>query len=270
LKKNTDVPAKVAAFINQKGGIGKTSMTHNIGCILALHFGYKVLFVDGDGQANLTTAFGLNPDEYIHSVARLMTDSKGAAAKYVIETRFENCFLIPSNKETFNIDTKIAGESGREFLLGDQLDALKDDYDLILIDTPPQMSQITINTLTAVNGVFLVYDATEFSLDALSQITAAIFKIQGNKRLSYNNLEIVGAIENNYNQSTKKINRWVDSELAKVDKKVIPQYLPRISTAVEIKVAAVHHKPMIVHAPKHQATLQYIQAAQEVSKWLDR
>ncbi|MBF0466988.1 MAG: ParA family protein [Nitrospirae bacterium] len=246
---------------NQKGGCGKTSLTHNVGCVIATLHEKKVLFVDVDGQANLTTVFGFNPDN-VKSISELLTSKKKQTRDYIVKTSVPNVDLIPSNQHTFSAEKQLYEKTGREFVLSDALEQVREAYDYIFIDTPPNLGIITLNSLIASNSVILVYTASEFSLDGLSQILNALDEIIKNKRLNINQTKILGAIQNNYKSTTRKVNAKLKDALAGVSD--IPKYFSPISETTELEKSQFEHQPAYLYVPNHKISSDFKTFAKEL------
>ena len=148
----------VICISNQKGGAGKTSLTHNLGYVLANKYNKRVLFIDADGQANLTTALGFDPDEQKKTIAELLSSKDSKISQFIISTDHKNIDLIPSSQQTFGAEKKLSDRHGREFVLNDALESVRSKYDFVFIDTPPNLGLITLNALISTNNVIFVYE----------------------------------------------------------------------------------------------------------------
>ena len=249
---------------NQKGGSGKTSLTFNAGCVLAKELKNRILFVDVDvdGQANLTTAFGFNPDEIEKNISELLLSNKPKTKEFIIETPIEGASLIPSTQHTFAAEKQLYDRTGREFVLSDLIDQVKNGWDYIFIDTPPNLGIITLNSLIASNNIVLVYTASEFSLDGISQVLNTIDEIQENKRLNINSLKIIGAIQNRYKSTTKIVNQKLQEALEGVTE--IPRYFQHISDTTEIEKSQFEHQPVITFNGSHKVSEEFRKFAREL------
>lgn len=174
--------AKVLAFCNHKGGVGKTCTTANIGAGLARK-GKKVLLVDLDPQANLTSSYGVTPPEKmnIYQVISGNCDSRDA-----ILNIYKDMDIIPGTLDLAGAEIEIANEVGREGLVRDYLQPLKGEYDYILIDCPPSLGIFTMNGLVSADEAIVPLNAEPFSIDGVVNLVQLINKVRSrvNKSLT--------------------------------------------------------------------------------------
>src|SRR5579859_2927168 len=171
--------ATVIAVANQKGGVGKTTTTANLGAALALR-GRRVLLVDLDPQGNLTSAFGLDRD-LVQTVADSLLDRRvklpilnvanGTAGSHPGATQLH---VVPATVGLAAAEAQLINKLGREQRLRDQLLVVADDYDYILIDTPPSLGVLTVNALVAATRVIIPTEARYFSLQGLKMLEDSI------------------------------------------------------------------------------------------------
>ena len=164
--------AQVIAFAMQKGGTGKTTTTLNLGVDLH-NLGARVLVVDIDPQANLTSGLGVNPANVEYSVYDvLLNPNKGAG--FAIVTTKSGIDLIPSTLALAGAELELAGKIGRELLLKRALDQVITSYDYILIDPPPSLGLFTVNALVAATAIITPLQAQTYALQALPQLETSI------------------------------------------------------------------------------------------------
>ncbi len=180
--------ATVIAVANQKGGVGKTTTTANLGAALTVR-GKKVLLVDLDPQGNLTSSFGLekNVERTVaeslldrHTPLPIMPVSNGAAVPVRdagFEVRYHKLAVVPSAVSLASAEAQLMNKLGRELRLRDQLAPVEHDYDYILIDTPPALGVLTINALVAASKVIIPTEARFFSLQGLQMLEESIEEI---------------------------------------------------------------------------------------------
>jgi chromosome partitioning protein len=183
---------KIIAITNQKGGVGKTTTAVNLSaCVAAL--GKRVLLVDIDPQGNATSGLGKNDHEG-PTVYDVLIGQK-SVEEAVVKTGVKRLDLLPSGIDLVAAELELADESRREYRLRDALAAVREKYDYIIIDCPPALSLVTINTLVAADGVVIPLLCEYYSLEGLTQLNATIGQI----RKRYNpSLELVGVLINMY------------------------------------------------------------------------
>lgn len=252
----------VICIANQKGGTGKTTLTFNLGCLLGDEFNKRVLLIDVDGQANLTTTLDFNPDEMENDISALLTSKNTDVKEFILKTKFRNVDLIPSSQHAFAAEKQLLSVAGREFILSGALKNIQNDYDIVLVDIPPNLGVISLNALIACNRVILVYTASEFALDGLSQLLNVIEEIQENEHLNINNLKIMGFILNRYKSTTKVVNKNLQEALEDVPD--VQKTFPSISDTTEIEKSQFEHIPIHVFNKYHKVADQFRQFAREL------
>ena len=189
----------IIAIANQKGGVGKTTTTANLGASLALR-GKRVLLVDMDPQGNLTAAFGHTPVEG-HTVAEALLDRKVALPiVQVKEPSGASLDLAPASVALAAAEAALMNKLGRELRLRDQIGSVSDRYDFILVDTPPSLGLLTINALVAAQKVIIPTEARFFSLQGLQMLQESI------EETLYLNpkLEVLGIVLSKYDRRLKE------------------------------------------------------------------
>lgn len=189
---------KVISISNHKGGVGKTTSAINIGAGLS-KMGFKVLLIDLDPQANLSQSLGLiDPERTIYGSLR------GEYELTPVEV-IKNLRVVPSTLDLSGAEVELSGEAGREYILKELIDPIRDSYDYILIDSPPSLGLLTINAFTASDWVFIPLQAEYLALQGLAKLIEVIEKIK--KRLN-RGLEVGGVFITQYD-SRKVLNRDV-------------------------------------------------------------
>ena len=177
----------VLAFANQKGGFGKTTSAVNLAASLGM-LGKKVLLVDFDPQGNATSGVGIEKNGDNSAYDLLMGANPYAC---IAKTAFENLDVLPSDISLAGAELELVDEKDRQYKLKHALDSLRNDYDYMLIDCPPSLGLLTVNALSAADGVVVPMQCEYFALEGLSQLTLTISQI---KRLYNPRLELVGVI----------------------------------------------------------------------------
>ncbi|WP_104743572.1 ParA family protein [Helicobacter cinaedi] len=166
---------EVLTIANQKGGVGKTTTAVNLAAFLA-NAGKKVLVIDYDPQANATTSFGFRRNKIESDIYYVLTGSK-KLSKIILKTEIPNLDLAPSNIGLAGIEKEFYSKNsikGRELLLSKKIEEVKDQYDFIVIDSPPALGSLTVNALAAADSVIVPIQCEFFALEGLSQLLSTI------------------------------------------------------------------------------------------------
>ncbi len=251
---------KIIAVTNQKGGVGKTTTTVNLGAGLGV-LGKKVLIVDIDPQANATQ--GLNIDKVKHeengqTTHEMMINYHRNSADFVVPTEFENLSCISGSKKLATFDIEFNGDLKKELALRACLEELRDDFDYILIDCPPTLSSITINGLTASDSVLVPIQAEFYALDGMTQLlqTFQMCKDQLN-----NELEIEGLLITMYISNTN-----LSSSVHEEIKRFFSDYLfdTIIRRNIALAEAPSYGEPIMYFDKNSAGSKDYMALAQEV------
>jgi chromosome partitioning protein len=188
----------ILSFANQKGGVGKTTTTLAVASILADR-GRKVLVIDLDPQSNLTSGVGFERSaDYRSTYDVLIHDTE--VSEVFVQTNIENLYLVPSKIDLAATEIELVSKMSRERVLKNKLDKVKDDYDYILIDCPPSLGLLTINSLVASDGVLIPVQCEYFALEGISQLTNTVNLV----RKSLNSkLEVAGVVMTMFDARTK-------------------------------------------------------------------
>jgi len=169
-------PARVIAMCNQKGGVGKTTTTISLGAALA-EYGRKVLLVDFDPQGSLSVGLGRNPNAVELSVYDVLMDQDVEIGDVICKTNVDGMDMLPSNIDLSAAEVQLVGEVAREQALTRALRPAVADYDVILIDCQPSLGLLTINALTAADGVLIPLECEYFALRGVALLTETIQKV---------------------------------------------------------------------------------------------
>ena len=250
-------PARVISMCNQKGGVGKTTTTINLGAALA-ELGRKVLIVDFDPQGALSAGFGANPHELDLTVYNVMMDRKVDIKDVILPTGVENIDLLPANIDLSAAEVQLVNEVAREQVLASALRKVRDEYDVILIDCQPSLGLLTVNALTASEGVIIPLICEFFALRAVALLVDSIEKVQD--RLNPD-LEISGVLATMFDARTihskEVLARIVDAFGDKVFDTVIKR-------TVKFPDASVSAEPILSYASSHPGAEAYRQVAREL------
>jgi chromosome partitioning protein len=170
-------PAWVIAMCNQKGGVGKTTSTINLGAALA-EWGRRVLLVDFDPQGALSVGLGVNPHDLDRTVYNVLVERDVSVDDVLLKTNTPGMDLLPSNIDLSAAEVQLVNEVAREQVLARALEPLLPDYDVVLIDCQPSLGLLTVNALTAATGVIIPLECEFFALRGVALLMQTIEKVQ--------------------------------------------------------------------------------------------
>ncbi|MEO6794432.1 MAG: ParA family protein [Mycobacterium sp.] len=257
LPRTTHGPAKVIAMCNQKGGVGKTTSTINLGAALA-EYGRRVLLVDLDPQGALSAGLGVPHYELAHTIHNLLVDPRVPIDDVVIETRFENLDLVPSNIDLSAAEIQLVNEVGREHSLARALVPVLDRYDYLLVDCQPSLGLLTVNGLACADGVVIPTECEYFSLRGLALLTDTVDKVRD--RLNPK-LEISGILLTRYDPRTVNSREVMSRVVERFGDLVFDTVITRTVRFPETTVAG---EPITTWAPKSGGAQAYRALAREV------
>ena len=256
-------PAKILAMCNQKGGVGKTTSTINLGACLAEQ-GRKVLLVDLDPQGALTAGLGIRQDELDVTVYNLLVDSQSTIEETILTTRVPNMDIVPANIDLSAAEIQLVNEVGREQTLARALRPIRGDYDYIVLDCQPSLGLLTVNALTCAQGVIIPMECEYFSLRGLALLTDTVEKVRD--RLNFD-LDVLGILVTMFDRRTTHSRDVMDRLVEVFGDKVFDTVITRTVRFPETSVAG---EPIITWAPKSQGAEQYRDLAKEVIEWTTR
>lgn len=181
--------AKIISFANQKGGVGKTTSAINIAAAIGLK-GKKTLLLDCDPQGNASSGVGIRRNR-IGATTYDILIGRARAEDAIIKTEYKNLSVLPSSMPLAAAELELADLEDRAFRLKNALESVKNDYDYIFIDCPPSLGMLTINALTASDGVIVPMQCEYFSLEGLTQILSTVKQV---KRLYNPDLSLTGIL----------------------------------------------------------------------------
>ena len=249
--------ARIIAMCNQKGGVGKTTTTINLGASLA-ELGRKVLLVDFDPQGSLTVGLGVNPYDITTSVYNLVMDRGVTLDDVVVKTGVPGLDLVPSNIDLSAAEVQLVSEVAREQVLSRALAPAVEQYDFVIIDCQPSLGLLTVNALTAAHGVIVPMEAEFFALRGVAMLVETIQKVQD--RLNPE-LEIDGLVATMFDARTVHSREVVARLVEAFEDKVFHTAIHRTVRFPETTVAG---EPITTFASSSGGAYSYRQLAKEV------
>lgn len=249
---------KILSFVNQKGGVGKTTSAVNVAASLGV-LGKKVLLVDMDPQGNATSGLGILKRGISCGMLELLL-GKATPEKAIIKTKFDNLSVIPSTLSLASAEFELGDMEEGEYCLKNALDGIKGDYDYIIVDCPPSLGLLTVNILSASDGVIIPMQCEFYSLEGLSQLMLTVKRI----RAHYNpSLLVSGILVTMYNPRLL-ISMQVMDEIEDHYKDVL--FKTQISRNVKLSEAPGFGRPVYYHDRKSKGAKEYLEVAEELIK----
>ncbi|MCL1800306.1 MAG: AAA family ATPase [Promicromonosporaceae bacterium] len=250
-------PARVVAVCNQKGGVGKTTTTVSVAASLA-EYGRRVLLVDFDPQGAATVAVGISPHDLELSVYNLLMDRSIQIPDVLRPSAIEGVDILPANIDLSAAEVQLVGEVARESVLARALRPVLNQYDLILIDCQPSLGLLTVNALTAAQGVLIPLECEFLALRAVGLLTETIAKVE--ERLNPE-LRIDGVLPTMYDARTLHSREVVQRVFEAFGDNLLHTVIGRTIKFPDASVAA---KPITQFAPNHPGATAYRQLAREL------
>ncbi len=250
-------PARIIAMCNQKGGVGKTTTTINLGAALA-ELGRKVLAVDFDPQGALSVGLGVNAQELDVTIYNLLVERGHDIRDVITPTQTPNLDLVPANIDLSAAEVQLVGEVAREQVLARVLRPVLDDYDLVLIDCQPSLGLLTVNALTAAHGVIIPLECEYFAMRGVALLVDTIDKITD--RLNPR-LQVDGILATMYDARTLHSREVVSSVVGHFGEQVFHTV---ISRTVKFPDATLAAEPITSYSSDHSGAAAYRQLAREL------
>ncbi len=250
-------PARIIALCNQKGGVGKTTTTINLGAALA-EYGRRVLIVDFDPQGAASVGLGVNPHELDQTVYSLLMERGVQLSDVVKHTAVEGLDVVPANIDLSAAEVQLVGEVARESVLARALRPAEADYDVVLIDCQPSLGLLTVNALTAAHGVLIPLECEFFALRGVALLIETVEKVRDrlNPRLQIDG--IIGTMHDPRTLHSREV-------LNRVHEAFGDQLLHTvIGRTVKFPDSSVAAEPITTYAPTHAGAEAYRQLAREL------
>jgi chromosome partitioning protein len=245
----------ITAIINQKGGVGKTTTAVSMAAILA-QLGYKTLLIDSDPQGNASSSFGYNIHQTDDTLFNLLIGKKGLD-DVIDQTKYSNLYLIKSNQELANINLKLFNIDNREYVLRNILKEYSENYDYVIVDSPPNLDILTVNIMTMADKIIVPLKADYLSLHGL----ITLFDTYKLIKSSYNNnLAVTGIVITMFNNSTRICSDVENNVRSNIGELIFNTKIPQ---NIRITESPSHGLPIIYHDPKSIGALKYREFVEE-------
>lgn len=249
---------KIISFANQKGGVGKTTSAVNIAASLGV-LGYKVLIVDLDPQGNATSGVGIAKKTLKSTSYELLTTDV-SASEIILQTKYDNLCILPTTTSLARAEYELGDTKEGEFILKKKLDDVRSQFDYIIIDCPPSLGMLTVNAMTASDGVVIPMQCEFFALEGLSQLMVTIGQIKAH----YNkNLNVTGILVTMYN-SRLLLSTQVIRELKKHYSDKL--FETPISRNVKLSEAPGFGEPIYYFEKRSKGSNEYMNVAKELAE----
>lgn len=247
---------RTIAIANQKGGVGKTTTAINLSACLA-EKGKKVLAVDMDPQGNMTSGLGVDKDNVENTIYNLII-GESKMEEVLIKDVLENLDIIPTNIDLSGAEIELLDVEEKEYIVRNEIDKIKDNYDFIIIDCPPSLSMLTINAMTTADSVLVPIQCEYYALEGLSQLihTVELVRDRLNPKLT-----IEGVVFTMYDARTNLSLQVVENVKDNLEQTIYKTIIPR---NIRLAEAPSYGIPINKYDPKSAGAESYLRLADEV------
>ena len=247
---------KTIAIAKQKGGVGKTTTSINLSACLA-EKGKRVLLIDADPQGNTTSGFGIDKNNLENTIYELML-GECSISDCIMKNQVGNVSVVPSNVNLAAAEIELIGIDKKEYILKKEVDYIKEEYDFIIIDCPPSLNMLTINSMTTADSVLVPIQCEYYALEGLSQLIHTINLVK--ERLNPE-LCMEGVVFTMYDARTNLSMQVVENVKQNLNQKIYSTLIPR---NIRLAEAPSHGIPINLYDSRSAGADAYSQLAQEV------
>jgi chromosome partitioning protein len=246
----------ILAIANQKGGVGKTTTSINLAAALAQK-GYETLLLDLDPQGNATLSF-LDPEQIQTSIYEALTEDDKTVKDAVCKTPYKHLSVVPARINLAKFESKLLGDIDSHFRLKDRLKSVVKDYKYIIIDTPPTLGLMTVNSLVAATHLLVPIQSSYFALEGTDDLLETVEKIRARANPA---LEFLGVVITIHDKRTI-LGRDIRNHINEVFGKKVFRTI--ISRSVRLEESPAYKEPIFTFAPHSTGALEYYKLSEEV------
>lgn len=247
---------RTIAIANQKGGVGKTTTSINLSAALAVK-GKNILVIDTDPQGNTTSGFGIDKNDLDNTIYELIL-GECSIQECIMKEVIKGVSLIPSNVNLAATEIELIGVDKKEFILRNEVDWVKEQYDFIIIDCPPSLNMLTINSMTTADSVLVPIQCEYYALEGLSQLIHTVNLVK--ERLNPE-LEMEGIVFTMYDSRTNLSMQVVENVKSHLNQNIYNTMIPR---NIRLAEAPSYGMPINMYDPKSAGAEAYLMLAEEV------